>query len=128
MQALKLPIRQQTNAAPHAIVARMATTRIRKGTRTHLYIKERMEARGVDDKVVANRIGVARETVWRWRTEQHRLNPEKIAALASALDCEPWELYFLPDRRSIDKLVSEADADTQQTAYDVVERMIARRP
>jgi transcriptional regulator with XRE-family HTH domain len=108
----------------------MATTRIRKGTRGHLYIKERMDALDMDDKTLAGRLGVARETVWRWRTEQHRLNPGKIAAIASALNCEPWELFRLPEEppeKSLDALVKGADRDTLDTAYEIVERLVVRR-
>ena len=55
------------------------------------------------------------------------VSAEKIAALASALDCDPWELWYLPQRRSLDKLISGADKDTQDTAYDVVQRLVGRR-
>jgi transcriptional regulator with XRE-family HTH domain len=55
-----------------------------------------MEARGLSDEKIANRIGVARETVTRWRNQQHRLNPDKIAALAAALDCKPEALWQPP--------------------------------
>lgn len=104
----------------------MATTRIGKGRRVHLYIKEWMDDRGLSDERAANRIGVARETIYRWRTEQHRLNPEKIAQLASALDIEPQELYRPPGRRSLDAMLADAPDDLHATAADIVARLVSR--
>lgn len=104
----------------------MATTRIGKGRRAHLYIKEWMEDRGLSDERAASRIGVARETVFRWRTEQHRLNPEKIAQLAAALDIEPRELYSPPGRRSLDAMLADAPDDLHATAADIVARLVSR--
>ena len=96
---------------------------IRKGSRAHLYIEEWFKERGLNDEKVGNRIGVDRATVFRWRKEQHRLNPEKIAALAVALDIEPEQLWRPPARRSLDALVKDSPADVVEMAFDVVKRM-----
>src|SRR5262249_37325551 len=101
-------------------------TRIRYGARVHLYIEERMEKLGLSDEKVANRIGVARETVTRWRGQQHRLNPGKIAARAKALDCEPEELWRPPSRPSLDAIVKDAPDEVQTLAADIVRRLVAR--
>jgi transcriptional regulator with XRE-family HTH domain len=93
-------------------------TRIRRGGRGHLYIEEWMAERGLSDERLAGRLGVARETVTRWRGQQHRLNPDKIAALASALDMEPQELWQPPGRPSLDALVIDA--------ADIVRRLVSR--
>jgi hypothetical protein len=101
-----LPDWQTTLQSIEAIVSSMATKPgIRRGARTHLYIEEWFKERGLNDEKVGNRIGVDRATVFRWRKEQHRLNPEKIAALADALDLEPQELWRPPQRPSLDALV-----------------------
>lgn len=92
----------------------------------HLYIKEWMDELGVSDEKAANRIGVARETVYRWRTEQHRLNPDKIAELAHALNIEPEQFYRLPGRPSLDALVKDAPVDLQNTAADIVRRLVGK--
>lgn len=114
-----------------AYIAGMATRRVgnpRVGQKRklHLYIKEWMDERGLSDERLANRLGVARETVFRWRTQQHRLNPEKIAVLASALDLEPIELYRLPGIRSLDAIVANAPDDVRQTAADIVSRLVGK--
>jgi DNA-binding Xre family transcriptional regulator len=102
-------------------------TKIRKSVRGHLYIEEWMEFRGLSDEKLANRIGVARETVTRWRGQQHRLNPGKMAAIASALDCEPEELWRPPERPSLDAMVKNATEELQNTAADIVRRLVGGR-
>lgn len=77
-----------------------------------------MAHRGLSDDKLANRLEVARETVTRWRGQQHRLNPDKIAALASALDCEPMELWRPPDKRSIDAIVADAPDNIRAAIVD----------
>jgi transcriptional regulator with XRE-family HTH domain len=102
-------------------------TKIRRGVRGHLYIEEWFRERGLNDEKVANRIGVARETVFRWRKEQHRLNPEKIAQLASALDLEPPELWRPPGSGpSLDAMIQGSPPDTQAMIADIVRRMAGK--
>src|SRR6185295_5294224 len=84
----------------------------------HLYIEEWMAQRGLNDEKVANRLSVARETVTRWRGQQHRLNPEKIAALAAALDLEPEELWRPPSRPSVDALLKNAPDEVVKRAAE----------
>lgn len=102
--------------------------------RRHLYIKEWMESRGYSDTTLAGRMDKDRTTVWRWVNEQHRLNPEKIAAIAAALDVEPEELWSLPppvlDKPrppSIDAELEDADDDTRNAVLDLARRLVSRR-
>src|SRR5262245_49129028 len=108
----------------------MATS-IRKGARTHLYIAEWIAHFGLSDEQVANRLDppVARETVWRWQKEQHRLNPGKINALAQALGIDPRQFWRPPvkDQPSLDVLVEGAPDELRATVTDVVKRMVAGR-
>lgn len=100
-------------------------TKIRKGARRHLYIEEHMAAKGLTDEKVAGRIGVARETVTRWRGQQHRLNPEKISALTEALGLEsPAALWTPPNRPSLDALVANVSDDLRQRAAEMVSILV----
>lgn len=101
--------------------------RIGQRRRAHLYLTEWRDYRGLSDETLGNRIGVARETVFRWRTEPHRLNPDKLAVLASALDCEPCDFYRLPSDPSLDAIVSGVPADLRATVTDVVRRLVGKR-
>lgn len=86
-----------------------------------------MRERNISDERLANRLGVARETITRWRRQQHRLNPGKIAAVASALDLEPIDLWRAPsDRPSLDAMIRNASDELQATATDIVRRLIRR--
>lgn len=123
-----MPDWQTTPEIGVAIVSSMATLPgIRRGVRGHLYIEEWFQERGLNDEKVGNRIGVDRATVFRWRKEQHRLNPQKIAALAEALNLEPEELWRPPARRSLDALVKDASDEVVEMAFDVVKRMAGNR-
>lgn len=81
-----------------------------------------MRANGVSDERLAGRLGVERVTVTRYRRQQHRLNPEKIAAIAKALDIEPEELWRPPapgSRPSIDAMLKGAPDDAVQQLAEV---------
>ncbi len=95
--------------------------RARGGRRLHLYIAEWMKERGVSDERLAGRLGVDRVTVTRWRTQQHRLNPEKIKALADALDIEPVVLWHPPEpnRPSIDTMLRGASDEAVKKVAEV---------
>ncbi|HLH92098.1 MAG TPA: helix-turn-helix transcriptional regulator [Xanthobacteraceae bacterium] len=94
--------------------------------RGYLYIQEHMQARGLSDEKVGEILGVARETIWRRRTEQHRLNPKKIAELAHAIGVEPEDLYRPPDRPSVDAMLKDVDQATFETSVDIVRRLIKK--
>lgn len=102
----------------------MATPRARRPD--YLYIKEWFDARGMSDEKVAEVLGVARETVWRRRTEQHRLNPKKIAELAAAIGIEPEQFYRPPGEESIDAMLKGKPADLRSTAADIVRRLVGK--
>lgn len=99
-------------------------TRIRKGAKTHLYIKEHMDARGLNDAAIGGRLGVSATTVWRWRTQQHRLRPAKIEALAHAVGLDNSEdLYRMPGRESIDAKLKNAPDHVYEAVRDLAQRL-----
>ena len=110
----------------HGTLRRMIA-RIGRRQKAHLYIEEWMQARGLSDQKMAERVGVERPTITRWRREQHRLNPEKIAALAIALDIEPEQLWRPPKATSIDALLKNEPAEVVERAADVL-RALVRKP
>jgi transcriptional regulator with XRE-family HTH domain len=106
-----------------ASITNMATKK-----RAQLPLTEWFKYRKVNDEKVGELIGVDRATIFRWRKEQHRLNPDKIAALAKALDVEPEELWRHPNRRSLDVLVKDASDNVVSMAFDIVKRMVGGAP
>lgn len=91
-----------------------------KSAVAHLYIDEWMEDLGLTDEKVGERMGTSRTTVWRWRTEQHRLNPQKIADLAAGMGVDVCDLWRHPSRPSLDSLVKDLpDAEVRRMANAV---------
>ena len=105
-------------------------TRIGRRQKAHLYIQEWMEVRGLSDETLGDRIGVARQTIYRWRTEQHRLDPPKLASLSAAMDLEPEDLFRPPSRPSLDakiKGLSDEEAKEAAEMLDIFVRRAAKR-
>ena len=120
-----LPVRYIFYGAARGMIAAMVT-KIGQRRKAHLYISEWMAYRGLSDQRLADRLEVERETVWRWQNQQHRLNPDKIAAIAAALDLEPEELYRPPGTVSLDAIVKGAPDDIQSMAADIVRRLVSQ--
>jgi transcriptional regulator with XRE-family HTH domain len=82
-----------------------------------------MAERGLNDEALAEKIGVDRSTVTKYRTEQHRLDPEKIARIAKALDIEPEQLWRppRPARPSLDLLLKDDSDELVQRAIEMLD-------
>lgn len=102
-------------------------TRIRKSARPRFYIKEHREHLGLTLEQVAGRVGVERNTIWRWENDQRQVTPDKAAALADALSLPDWtDLTRPPGVRSIDAMLADQPADIRDTVLDIAERLIRR--
>jgi transcriptional regulator with XRE-family HTH domain len=101
-------------------------TKPRRHRTAHLYIAEWMKERGLGPTALAKRLGVTRETVWRWKEGERRPDPENVAQIASALDLEPEGLYWPPGRPSIDALLRGQPDEMAQMAADIVRRLVKR--
>lgn len=92
----------------------------RRISTAHLYIEEWMQHLGLTDESLGLKMDKSRVTVWRWRTEQKRLNPDKIAAIAGALGLSSVDLWRPPWRPSLDAIVQDAPDEIVQKAADIV--------
>lgn len=100
------------------------TTKIRKGAKLHVYVKEWIDHLGLSDETVGNRMGVSRTTVWKRYKEQHRLTPEKVAQFAHALDRHPNELLLPPQVPSLDALADGATPEQRAAMVtDIMRRL-----
>jgi transcriptional regulator with XRE-family HTH domain len=122
-QGSLLPFRQQTRRKALFTIANMATEK-----KPYLFITEYMDKLGLSDAQVAEKMGVSRETVWRWQHEQHRLDTDKIADLArTGLGIEPEQLWFPPDRQSVDAVLKDANEEEHQMVFDLATRIMRRK-
>ncbi len=102
-------------------------TRIRRGTRPRFFIKEHREAQGLTLDQLAGRVGVERNTIWRWENDHRQVTPDKAGAVADALSLEHWsDLTRLPGVRSVDAMLADQPADIRETIIDITERLIRR--
>lgn len=95
-------------------------TRIRKGTRRRLFLAEWRESKDVSVEKMADRLEITRQSVYRWEKEQWRLDPQKIAAYAAALDLEPEDMWRPPGPRSLDGMVANAPEDVRERAIEML--------
>ena len=79
-----------------------------------------MNANSHTDETLGEVMGKSRTTVWRWRTEQNRLNPKKIFALAKAIGCEPEDFWRMPGRPSLDSVAKDASDEAVQKAVEIL--------
>lgn len=101
----------------------MATVRIGQRRNARLYIEQWLEHSGLSDETVANRIGVSRQTVFRWRTGKRR--PD-ILALAAALDIEPERFYRPPEQHpsvSLDEIAKDYSTELRDMAVRLVKSL-----
>src|SRR5882672_1037808 len=65
-----------------------------------LYITEHMNAQRISDAELGGRFGVSRQTVFRWRTEQRRLNIAELQAIAEVLKTDLAGLLEPPESQT----------------------------
>jgi transcriptional regulator with XRE-family HTH domain len=80
----------------------------------------------LSDERLGERMDVARQTVYRWRTQQNRLNPGKIAAIADALGRAAEDLYRPPERPSVDAMLKTATPEQIADTIAFVERFVLK--
>ena len=102
-------------------------TRIHQHARPRLFLKEHREAKGISAKIMAGRLGIERESVYRLEREPQRLSADKQAAYAAALGIEPEELWRAPGVPSLDAMVRSSPEDLKIMAADIVRRLVGGR-
>jgi len=103
------------------------TTRIGRKSKAHLYVREHVEtaiANGLSIEAIAGRIGVVRQTVWKWVDQPQRLEPSKLIQLADALDLDDVTDLWRPPGKSILDLMSEDELEA--TAIEITKRLRRR--
>lgn len=103
-------------------------TRIHHRARRRLFLKEHRKAKGVSAVIMAGRLGIERESVYRLEREPWRVNANKQAEWAHALGIEPEMLWRPPSEGpSLDAMVESAPDEVKAMAADIVRRLVAGR-
>lgn len=94
-----------------------------------LYLTEHREAYqkkhpGVSPEDIAKKLGVTRESMYRQEREPWRVNSDKQAKWADALETDPEALWRLPGAVSIDAMIHNKPQEFQQMAADIVLRLL----
>ena len=100
-------------------------TKIHPTAKVRLFLREHRKAKGVSATTMAGRLGIERESVYRLERELGRLDPEKLAQYAHALQIKPTALFSPPGAISLDALVADSDEETKAMAADIVRRLVA---
>jgi hypothetical protein len=72
-----------------------------------LYLTEWMLKKGVGDAEMGRRLGEDRSTVYKWRTQQQRLDPLTMARVAAVLGIWPPQLWVRPGSQQ-DRVIQAA--------------------
>ena len=91
-----------------------------------LFVKEWMDFRDLSDQELGDKLDLPRQTIYRWRTQERRLDAEKMALIAEALGLEPVDLWRSPKRRSVDAMLTHATPEQVQDTLDFVGRFILK--
>lgn len=90
-----------------------------------LYLTEHMHALGYTFESFGERMGVAKNTVWRWCAEPQRLDAEKLERIAAGLGLDgPDDLWYPPTQVRVDPLLIGVEAEKIQDVVDFVKKFI----
>jgi plasmid maintenance system antidote protein VapI len=107
-----------------AIISNMATKHI--APRGYIYVKEWMNHLDVSDIEMARRLGINRSAVWKQYSEQKRLDTDKIARIAAALDLHPFQLNYPPGVESLDALADDVEEKRRREIVEIVKTLTGK--
>lgn len=103
--------------------------RNRKGAQPHVYLTEWMIHEGLSDETLGGKIGVTRQTIYRWRNGDRGLSVPKQKRVAKAIGLDDYRaLHRLPSRPSIDAILKDTDAKTYNAFVEMARNLTGRSP
>lgn len=102
--------------------------RIGQKRQVHYYLTEWRKSRDWTLKQLAERIGVAENTIWRWENEPRRLNAPKLAQLAAAFDFKDGDSFTRPPtkRPSLDEILKDAPDEAFNEVVSIARRVVGK--
>lgn len=106
--------------------------RIRKGVRPHVYLREWRKAKDIKAPVMADRLGIERESYYRLERNPHTLSVAELIEIAEAFGIDHRRLWEPPPepglrpRVSLDDIVAgQPDAQVEGLA-DMLRRAVGK--
>lgn len=99
-------------------------TRIGPKKPFRLYIAEWREHRHLTQQQLADRLGTSDVTVSRWETRKRQPDLNAQAAIAEALDIEPFDLRRHPDQPSADALLRGQPVEVKEQAIRLIKALV----
>lgn len=94
--------------------------------RGYLYIAERQAALGLSDAQLGNRVGVTRQTIFRWKREQWRVTADNMDKLAGVFGCDPRDLFRPPAFESVDAIIEGLSDDLRLQVIEIA-KVLAKK-
>lgn len=91
--------------------------------RHRLFLTEWMQHLDYDDAKLAVEMGVADNTVYRWRTRWTRFDPEKQEDVANVLKIHPSDFWRPPGQVSVDTILRDASPSTREAVADLASKL-----
>lgn len=85
-----------------------------------LYIAEWRGSRGLTQEQLGERLQTSHVTISRWETGKRSPDLNAQAALAEALDIDPFDLRRHPDQPSADALLRDQPPDVREQVFKVI--------
>lgn len=104
-------------------------TRIRKGAKAPVYLREWRKHLGLKAEAMAERLEIERESYYRLERNPKTLSVGEVIELADAMGIEPGNLWHLPlasREPSVDLMIKDAPADQRELVIDLA-RSVQKR-
>jgi transcriptional regulator with XRE-family HTH domain len=107
-------------------------TRIRRGAKAHVYLREWRKAKGVHATAMADRLEIERESYYRLEREPQTLSVAEVMELADALGIDAPLLWQpppesgQPTRVSLDAIVADLPTAQVEGLADMLRRSVGK--
>jgi transcriptional regulator with XRE-family HTH domain len=90
------------------------------------YLREWRLARGLSQRQLSNKVGIAKNVISRYETEARGVSLQVMLELIDALDITPNQFFEPPARPSLDAIVRHEDEQTLTRLAKVVRAFIGK--
>ena len=88
-----------------------------------LYLKEWRVFRALTQEQLAEMLGTTKQTISRHERAEREVTTGHLIELASALNCEPGDLFLHPDRWQAERALNNLPLDLQRQAIAVIDAL-----